>query len=108
VEFAKVSSKRELRNNAFGRVGEKLQDEGIAISGIVLMSTVLDLRTKEGSNDDDEPYWLYLPSEAAVASYYDKLPEKPLNLNAFLQQARVFAEGPFANARCRSGSRNSF
>jgi carboxypeptidase C (cathepsin A) len=79
-------------------LAKKLQDEGIAISVIVLMSTVLDLRTKEGSNDDDEPYWLYVPSEAAVAAYYGKLPEKPANLDAFLQQARTFAEGPFANA----------
>ncbi len=79
-------------------LAKKLQDEGIAVSGIVLMSTVLDLRTKEGSNDDDEPYWLYVPSEAAVAAYYNKLPQKPANLNAFLQQARTFAEGPFANA----------
>jgi carboxypeptidase C (cathepsin A) len=79
-------------------LAKMLQDDGIAVSGVTLMSTVLDFATLEGGQADDEPYWLYLPSEAAVAAYHDRLPTKPANLPAFLDSVRAFAEGPYASA----------
>jgi carboxypeptidase C (cathepsin A) len=79
-------------------LAKMLQDDGIALNGVTLISTVLDFATLEGGPGDDLRYWLYLPSEAAVAAYHDKLPAKPPDLPAFLRQVRAFAEGPYAGA----------
>ena len=78
-----------------------LQDDGIAVSGVTLMSNVLDFATLEGGPGDDLPYWLYLPSEAAVAAYHGKLAAKPADMSAFLASVRAFARGPYASALAR-------
>ncbi len=78
-------------------LSKMLGDDGIALNGITLMSTVLDFANLEGGSGDDRPYWLYLPSEAAVAAYQKKT-AAPANLDAFLAQVRTFAEGPFLAA----------
>lgn len=88
-------------------LAKMLEDQGIAVSGVTLMSTVLYFPTIFGGNADDMPYWLYLPSEAAVAAYYDKLPVKPANLSAFLARARSFAEGPYASALAKGSNLTS-
>jgi carboxypeptidase C (cathepsin A) len=81
-----------------------LQDDGIAVSGVTLMSNVLDFATLEGGPGDDLPYWLYLPSEAAVAAFHNKLSPKPPDLAAFLTGVRNFAQGPYASALARGAS----
>ncbi len=82
-------------------LAKMLQDDGIALSGVTLMSSALDFATLFGGPGDDLPYWLYLPSEAAVAAYHGKLPDKPADLDGFLRQVRAFAEGPYASALAR-------
>lgn len=74
------------------------QNEGIAMNGVVLVSNVLDLRTLAFGPGDDLPYILYLPTYAAVAWYHDQLQPKPDSLEAFLQEVRNFASGPYADA----------
>jgi len=74
------------------------QNEGIALNGVVLVSNVLDLRTLAFGPGDDLPYILYLPTYAAVAWYHDQLHPKPDSLEAFLQEVRNFAAGPYADA----------
>lgn len=78
-------------------VAKMLQDQGISVSGVTLMSTVLLFSTIFGGNADDMPYWLYVPTEAATAAYHHKVPD-PGDLSAFLSRARAFAQGPFASA----------
>jgi carboxypeptidase C (cathepsin A) len=75
-----------------------LEGDGIAVSGVTLMSTVLDFATVFGGNGDDEQYWTYLPTEAAVAAYHQKLPSVPANLDGLLADVRAFAAGPYARA----------
>ena len=77
-----------------------LQQQGIALNGVVLQSSWLN-----GFVDFpgppfalDLPYELYLPTMAATAWYHDKLPNKPADLAAFLQQVRDFALGDYAHA----------
>ena len=77
-----------------------LQQHGIALNGVVLQSSWLN-----GFVDFpgppyalDLPYELYLPTMAAVAWYHNKLPNKPADLPAFLQQVREFALGDYARA----------
>ncbi len=51
-----------------------LVDHGIALNGIVLVSTVLNFETLEFTKGNDLPYILYLPSYTATAWYHKKLP----------------------------------
>lgn len=75
-----------------------LQDQGIAMNGIVLVSTVLDLRTIAFGHGDNLPYVSYLPTYAAVAWYHDKVENKTDSLKTFVEQARKFAETEYASA----------
>ncbi len=79
-------------------LAKKLEDNGIAVSGVVLLSTVLDFASLRGHRDDDEPYWTFLPSYAATAAYHHKLPTAPPDLEAFLRDVRAFAVGPYLRA----------
>jgi carboxypeptidase C (cathepsin A) len=51
-----------------------LADEGIALNGVILISTVLDFQTIRFGRTNDLPYVLFLPSYAATAWYHKKLP----------------------------------
>jgi carboxypeptidase C (cathepsin A) len=70
----------------------------MAINGIVLMSNVLDLSTISFLNGQDLSYVLYLPSYAATAWYHKLVKDRPADLNAFLNDARKFAAGEYADA----------
>jgi carboxypeptidase C (cathepsin A) len=50
-----------------------LINNGIAVNGIVLVSTVLNFETLEFTQGNDMPYILYLPSYTATAWYHKKL-----------------------------------
>lgn len=75
-----------------------LQDQGIAMNGVVLVSTVLDLRTISFGDADFTPYVVYLPTYAAVARYHGQLNHSPENLESFIQEARQFASTKYAAA----------
>ncbi len=80
-------------------VADYLQENmGMTMNGIILVSIVLDFHTLDFSQGDDLSYILYLPTYAAVAWYHNKLTDKPSDLNAFLEKARSFAGGEYANA----------
>src|SRR5262249_51145164 len=76
-----------------------LQDRhSIYINGIVLISSVLDLGTISFYPGTDNAYIYYLPSYAATAWYHKMLKDRPDDRNAFLDEARKFAQGEFASA----------
>lgn len=58
---------------AAGLAGQ-LADKGIALNGVILISTVLDFQTIRFGRTNDLPYVLFLPSYAATAWYHKKLP----------------------------------
>jgi carboxypeptidase C (cathepsin A) len=76
----------------------RLQQQGMDFNGVVMISTVLDLRTLAFGPGDDLPYILYLPSYAATAWYHKILKDRPADLAGFLKEAREFAAGPYAQA----------
>lgn len=77
-------------------LADYLQDQGIALNGVVLQSSVLNYF--DWMPGSDNRYIFTLPSYAAIAWYHDKVPNKPADLAAFVQQAREFADGPYAQA----------
>jgi carboxypeptidase C (cathepsin A) len=80
-------------------LGEYLRsNDGIAVNGIVLISSVLDLGTLSFNPGNDDSYIFYVPTYAAVAWYYKTLKDRPDDLNAFLNDARQFASTEYAAA----------
>ncbi len=73
-----------------------LQESGIALNGVVLISSILNFNDRTAGLDNN--YIDNLPSYAAIAWYHDKLPNKPADLSAFLESVRKYARGPYAEA----------
>lgn len=74
----------------------QLQDRGMALNGVVLLSSILNYGIEQSGYD--QTYISYLPSYAATAAYHGKLASPPADLPAFLQEVRAFAAGPYAQA----------
>lgn len=79
-------------------LAKMLENAGIAVSGITLVSTVLDFETLWGDTGNDEQYIDFLPTEAAVAAYHHKLSRQPSDLEAYLREVRAFAAGAYSQA----------
>jgi carboxypeptidase C (cathepsin A) len=71
---------------------------GIYLNGLVMVSSVWDLGTISFYPGEDLAYILYFPSYAATAWYHKVLKDRPDNLNVFLDEARKFAKGEYADA----------
>ena len=54
-------------------LADKLQEAGIALSGLILVSCAMDLQTLIFAPRNDLPYALFLPGFACVAQYHGKL-----------------------------------
>ncbi|NVI05056.1 S10 family serine carboxypeptidase-like protein [Paraburkholderia youngii] len=74
----------------------RLGQNNIALNGVILLSSVLNSAAFTPGTDFKSVS--YLPSFAAIAWYHDKVAPKPANLTAFLDEARAFARGPYAQA----------
>jgi len=80
-------------------VANYLQENlGIVVNGIVLISTVLDMRTLTFQQGDDISYILNLPTYAVAAWYHNKINNKPKDIATFAEEARKFAAGTYATA----------
>jgi carboxypeptidase C (cathepsin A) len=77
-----------------------LVNQGIALSGLLLISTVLHFQTLRFAPGNDLPYVLYLPAYAATAYYHKRLAKILLNkpLEKLLREVEVFANGEYAAA----------
>ena len=73
-----------------------LEDDGVALNGVVLMSTILNYFTRAPGSD--AVYIGYLPSFAAIAWYYEKIQHKGQDMTSFLNEVRAFARGPYSEA----------
>src|SRR5271169_5097554 len=76
-----------------------LIDRGIALNGVVLVSTVLNFQTLEFTHGNDLPYVLYLPSFTATAWYHKKLRAdlQQRDLASVLRDSQQFAAGAYAS-----------
>jgi carboxypeptidase C (cathepsin A) len=87
-----------------GALAPMLQDAGMTLNGVVLVSPALDFATLEFMPGHDLPYVLYLPSYAATAAYHGALADKPKDLAKFLQEAREFAMVEYMPALLRGAA----
>ncbi|MBW4331807.1 peptidase S10 [Stakelama sp. CBK3Z-3] len=74
----------------------KLEDAGVALNGVVLLSSILNYGVDQSGYDS--AYIGYLPTYAATAWYHNKVADRPADVATFAQQARDFAAGPYASA----------
>ena len=72
-----------------------LAQDGVECNGVTLLSSILNYNVR--SPGYDTQYITYLPSYAAIAWYYKKVPQTT-SLPETVQSAREFARGPYAMA----------
>jgi carboxypeptidase C (cathepsin A) len=77
-------------------LADMLGNDGVQLNGVVLISSILNYGIRDGGYDSI--YVFNLPSYAAAAWYFNKIPDKPADVAAWVQQARDFASGPYAEA----------
>lgn len=77
-------------------LADMLANNGVQLNGVVLISSILNYGIR--SSGYDTVYISNLPSYAAAAWYFDKIPNKPAELATWVEQAREFASGPYAQA----------
>jgi carboxypeptidase C (cathepsin A) len=72
-----------------------LQNDGVEFNGVTLLSSILNYNRRNPGLDYEAVG--YLPSFAAIAYHYKKV-KTTLSLADWVEQARVFARGPYAEA----------
>ncbi len=75
-----------------------LLKQGYALNGVIMVSSVFDLRTLFFAPNEDISYITYLPTMAATSWYHDKVANEGSDLPAFVQQVREFTENEYAPA----------
>ena len=76
-----------------------LQNEGIFLNGITLISSVLNFETINFAVGNDLPYILFVPSYTAAAWYHKKLsPDLQSSLEKAIGEARRFAVNEYTSA----------
>jgi carboxypeptidase C (cathepsin A) len=73
----------------------RLQSDGVQLNGVILLSSILNYGRRAPGFDREIVN--YLPSYAAAAAYHHRI-DAPADLDAFLQQVRAWARGPFSAA----------
>jgi carboxypeptidase C (cathepsin A) len=79
-----------------------LQNASIDINGLILLSAIPNTEiSPDGDSLNpaiDVPFALVLPTQAAVAWYHNRVPNKPAKLEDFLAQVEKFAMGDYLTA----------
>jgi len=73
-----------------------LQQQGMNLNGIILLSSVLNFGTISFDPGNDLPYVLFLPTYTATAWYHKKLPKELMgDLKEAVAEAKNFAAGEY-------------
>ena len=79
-----------------GALSYQLQQRGMALNGVILLSSIMNYGRRQPGLDRD--YLNYLPSYATTAWYHHKMSNPPATVGQAAAEARAFAEGPYAAA----------
>lgn len=101
----RVSSPKYLLGESYGTtrgpgiVNYLRARRALAFNGLILVSVASDIEAIFAElPGNDRPYSVYLPAYAAVAWYHKMVPGSPPALEPFLNEARAYATGPYAEA----------
>lgn len=103
IENGRMNSPKYLLGESYGTfrnagVMAYLQDEGIAMNGVVMVSAVFDLRQLVFPPGDDLPHIVHFPTYAATAWYHNKVANKSGTIQQFIDEVRNFTENEFVPA----------
>ncbi|MGC4016038.1 MAG: peptidase S10 [Luteolibacter sp.] len=104
TEHDRWSSPKFLLGESYGGIraaglANHLQSRyGMSLNGVVMLSSVLDLRTLSGGPGDDIVYPVFLPVYASVAHFHGKLKG---DRDALFEEARKFGFGEYSTALLR-------
>jgi carboxypeptidase C (cathepsin A) len=79
-----------------GALAYQLEDRGMALNGVVLLSSIMNYGIRQSGFDTI--HLGYLPTYAAVAWYHGRVADRPATVDEFVEQARQFANGEYAAA----------
>ena len=105
TRYGRWSSPKFLAGESYGTTRAAglsgwLNDNGMYLNGIVLLSSILNFQTARFDTGNDLPYILFLPTYTAIAWYHHKL--SPDLQNGTLENAAAMAEkyalGPYTAA----------
>lgn len=85
-----------------GALAYELGDRGVALNGVVLLSSIMNYGIRQPGFD--QLYIGYLPSYAATAWYHNRIADRPADVATFVQAAREFAVGPYASALAKGSN----
>ena len=102
-KYRRWNSPKFLLGESYGTtrsavLAEDLQQDGVSLNGVILLSSILNFQTASFNTGNDLPYVLYLPTYAASAYYHKVLPQQPKDFKAFLARVEQFAAGEYARA----------
>lgn len=103
IRAKKLNAPKYLLGESYGTfrnaaLVKYLQDKGIAMNGVIMVSAVFELHHLLFGPGDDLAYLLHFPTYAATAWYHDKVKDKGKSLESFLQNVRLFTENEYAPA----------
>jgi len=102
TEYKRWSSPLFLVGESYGTfraagLSEYLLDHGIALDGIIMISSIMNMQTTSFNQGNDLPYVLFLPSYAATAWYHKKLAPQT-RLDKTLETVEGWAETDYLTA----------
>ncbi|MFI5311526.1 MAG: S10 family peptidase [Gemmatimonadales bacterium] len=111
TRFDRMGSPKFLAGESYGTTRASglsgwLADQGIALNGVVLISSVLDFQTLSQARSNDIGFVTMIPTYTATAWYHKKLPSdlQKLTVEQATAQAEKWALNEYANALLK-GSR---
>lgn len=103
IRTEKLNSAKYLLGESYGAfrnagLVKYLQDKGIAMNGVIMVSALFDYATLNQITDNDVAYLTHLPTYASTARYHEKVKNKGENLESFLKEVREFTENEYSLA----------
>jgi len=106
-KYSRWNSPKYIFGESYGTIrgpvlAEDLQNASVDINGLIMLSAIpnTDISPDGDSLNPaiDIPFALVLPTQAAIAWYHDRVPNKPAKLEDFLAQVEKFAMGDYLTA----------
>ncbi|MGD0583176.1 MAG: hypothetical protein ABR974_09555 [Bacteroidales bacterium] len=100
-KYARESSPLFICGESYGtfRLAEMIGiNEDLPVSGIIMLSAILDMSSSTAVTGNDIPYVVTLPSISAIAYYHGKASVKAKSAAEIFEKASLFAESRYFNA----------
>jgi carboxypeptidase C (cathepsin A) len=103
IEHDRVNAPKFLLGESYGTfrnagLVKHLQEKGIMMNGVIMVSAVLDVHDLFFGAGHDMSYLAFFPTYAAAGWFHELVPNRPDELEAFLEEVRDFTEIEYAAA----------